>query len=365
MNSEYIVQPYEIEEQLAKIWESLQGKGKTRASLFNLVIYTAKNSRINYLYEIAQKLIDKFPCRVLFVTIDDTIQEDTVKTSVAVMTTTSSGGATACDLINIVLSKNTQERAPFMVLPHLLTDLPIYLLWGDDPSQVNPLSQKLEKLATRVIFDSESTKDLVDFAKAVLTHRQASGSDIADLNWGRVEGWRQMLAETFKSRERLDLLRNMKEITITYNCLETPFFCHNKIQALYLQAWIASQLSWTLMTTQKNSQATKLEYEKAATITLLAKKVPSLAPGRILELSFQGGDGCHFHFVRDSVSSQIVHIHHSTPHFCQLPLQFILDRYESGQSLVKEIFHKGTSRHYLNLLHNLAGVKKKDLSAYE
>ena len=365
MSSEYIVKPSEIEKQLAKIWDTLQGTGKTRASLFNLIIYTAKNPRMNYLYQVAQKLIEKFPSRILFVTIDDTAPADSVKTSVSVMAAESKTNATACDLINIVLSSKNQERAPFMVLPHLLTDLPIYLLWGDDPSKINPISQKLEKLATRVIFDSESTKDLVAFAKAILTHKKASGSDIADLNWARTEGWRQLLAETFKSSERLNLLKQTKTLTITYNCLESEFFCHTKIQALYLQAWLASQMHWELTSTKVNGKATHLEYNKKISVVLTPKSVPSLTPGRILEISFLGEDDCHFQFIRSEESSQIVNVHHSTPHFCQLPLQFVLDRYESGQSLVKEIFHKGTSHHYLSVLHHLSEVIDKDLKAYE
>lgn len=365
MSFEYIVQPSEIEKQLTKIWDTLQGTGKTRASLFNLIIYTAKNARTDYLYQVAKKLIEKFPSRVILITIDDSAPSDTVKTSVSVMASESKTNTTACDLINIVLSTKNKERAPFMVLPHLLTDLPIYLLWGDDPSKIDPISQKLEKLATRVIFDSESTKDLVAFAKAILNHKTASGSDIADLNWARTEGWRQLLAETFKSPERLNLLTQTKTLSIVYNCLESEFFCHTKIQALYLQAWLASQMGWDLTSTKTSPQETQLEYNKKITVILTPKSVPSLTPGRILEINFAGSDDSHFQFVRSKESPQIVQVRHSTPHFCQLPLQFILDRYESGQSLIKEIFHKGTSKHYLSILQKLSQVADKDLKAYE
>jgi len=365
MSSEYIVQPSEIEKQLTKIWDALQGTGKTRASLFNLIIYTTKNARIDYLYKVAQKLIEKFPSRVIFITIDDTASSDIVKTSVSVISSESKANTIACDLINIVLSTKNKERAPFMVLPHLLTDLPIYLLWGDDPSKIDPISQKLEKLATRVIFDSESTQDLVNFAKAILNHKTSSGSDIADLNWARTEGWRQLLAETFKSPERLKLLQQTKTLSIVYNCLESEFFYHTKIQALYLQAWLASQMSWELTSTKTLPKETQFEYNTNINVTLIPKTVNSLTPGRILEINFTATDDSQFQLIRSEKFPQIIHVHYFTPHFCLLPLQFILDRYESGQSLIKEIFHKGTSHHYLSILHHLSEVASKDLKAYE
>ena len=77
MSSEYIVEPSKIENQLNLIWDLLRGKGKTRASLFNLVIYTEKNTRVDYLYKIAQKLIERFPSRILFVTIDGSLPSKT------------------------------------------------------------------------------------------------------------------------------------------------------------------------------------------------------------------------------------------------------------------------------------------------
>lgn len=359
MSSEYIVHPSQIENQLITIWDSLQGTGKTRACLFNLIIYTQKNKRVDYFYKVAQKLIEKFPSRIIFVTVNEEAPSETLKTSVAVITSESENNATACDLINIMLSLKNRERAPFMILPHILTDLPVYLLWCDDPSQNDPVSQKLEKLATRVIFDSESADHLTSFATAILKHKENSGSDIADLNWARIEGWRQLLAETFKSKDRLATLGELNSLKIYYNCLETEFFCHTKIQALYLQGWLASQMGWTFKKATKVDKDTSLEYDyKSSKISvhLSPKNLKEVAPGRVLEIELSGKNHL-FRFKRAKEHPHIIHVEHSTELFCQLPTQFIFDRYESGQSLVKEIFHKGTSHHYLTLLKELSKIQ--------
>lgn len=364
MSSEYIVKPSQIEEQLTTIWDSLQGKGKTRACLFNLVIYASKNARTDYLYQVAQKVINKFPSRIVFVTIDEKAPDDTLKTSVAAITSESEDSSTACDLINILLSLKNRERAPFMVLPHLMTDLPIYLLWGDDPAQVDPVSQKLEKLATRVIFDSEATKDLPLFCNSILKHKELSGSDVADLNWARIAGWRQLLAETFKDKDHFSTLSRSTTVEITYNSAVTPLFCHNKIQALYLQGWLTSRMGWLFKKSSKEGENTVFFYDNhgaSIKVVLIPKAIEEAAPGRVLEMKLSDSQGHLFHFTRAKEQAHMILVEYSTPTYCQLPSQFIFDKYESGQSLVKEIFHRGTSAHYLTLIKQIAKFKDEGM----
>ncbi|MCH9630782.1 MAG: hypothetical protein S4CHLAM37_07880 [Chlamydiia bacterium] len=364
MSSENIVHPSEIESQLTTIWDSLQGKGKTRASLFNLIIYSNLNTRTDYLYEISQKLIEKFPSRIIFITVDDKAPSETLKTSVSVISSESENSETACDFINILLSKDSEERAPFLILPHLLTDLPIYLLWADDPSKNDPTGQKLEKLATRVIFDSESTDHLGDFASALLKHKDNSGSDIADLNWARIEGWRTLLAETFNSKEKLSDLSTLSQMKIFYNCTENNFFCHTKIQALYLQTWIATQMNWEFTKSKKHEENTHFYYKNAGKeveLILVPTNKKNVAPGRLISIEITTEKKDTFQIKRKEDQPHVIDVEYSTPNFCQLPFQFIFDRYESGQTLVKEIFHKGTSNHYLKMLNTLSKFEDRDL----
>jgi len=365
MSSEYIVEPSKIESQLNLIWDLLRGKGKTRASLFNLVIYTEKNTRVDYLYKIAQKLIERFPSRILFVTIDASLPPNSLKTSVSAIASESLQNSVACDLINIVLSPDNKERAPFMLLPHLLTDLPTYLLWGDDPTKKDPISSHIEKLATRVIFDSECTEDLCDFARAILFHKSTFGSDIADLNWARTEGWRQLFAETFKSFDQLESLSKTNSIEILYNKHPTPFFCHTKIQALYLQGWIACQMRWSFVDTSLENESTHIIYQKPEGKVLVQLKNCSettLPPGAIVQVVLKTESDEEYRLERSKISPHIIDIKYSNPKLCRIGSQFILEKYESGVTLVKEIFHKSTSVHYLSLLKNFSQITNKNLS---
>src|SRR6185437_6618335 len=108
--------------------------------------------------------------------------------------------------------------------------------WAEDPLKENPLSHQLECLATRIIFDSETTHDLSEFAQIILRHQAESGVGISDLNWARMENWRELFSATFHSQERLEQLKNTKTLLMTYN--------GSKTQAFYLQAWLATRLGW-------------------------------------------------------------------------------------------------------------------------
>ena len=340
-----------ITSELARICDSLQGSNKMRASLFNLVLFTQKNERKEYIRTLAQKVIERFPSRVIFITVDKNDQTDTLKASVSVMTGAKGEFDIVCDLIEFDATAISQERIPFLILPHIIPDLPVYLLWSEDPINDNPLSRQIEKLATRLIFDSESTCNLPLFAKALLEHKKETGSDIADLNWARTENWRELVALTFYSQERLELLRTAKDIKITYNSKESSFFCHTKIQALYLQGWLASQLGWSL----KNVKDDTFEYTNT-TVQLLPEVNPQLPPGTVISVDIITPTAEHFSFCRNKQIPEQILMIFCDKEKCEIPSRYFFYKSQSGLSLVNEICHSGTSEHYLKLLNFLKGL---------
>src|SRR3990167_10302416 len=96
MTVQQIVEPAMIEAQLMKIWEELS-KEKTRACLFNLIVVNRLSERTDYIRNIVQKVSEKYPCRVLFITLDPTSTTSYLKTAVSVV----GSGTIACDYIDI------------------------------------------------------------------------------------------------------------------------------------------------------------------------------------------------------------------------------------------------------------------------
>lgn len=356
------VSPSKIESELTRIWDSLQGTNKMRACLFNLILYTDKDTRSGYIRAIAQKVIEKFPSRVILVSYDTNPKEDYLKTGVSVLSGAKGEYDIVCDLIEIEVAGSNREKIPFLILPHILPDLPVYLVWAENPKKDDPIALQLEKFASRIIFDSESTDNLPGFAEVLLYHKEVARVDIADLNWARIESWRDLLSATFYSEDRLQKLSEASQIEVVYNAHETAVLCHTKTQSVYLQAWLACQLNWTLKKTDMSEGSMTFTYDKGSghdvVISLTPQQHDRLASGTVVSVAITTENDERFSFGRNLKFPHQISMEISTPVRCDIPIQFIFAKAESGQSLVKEICHKGTSAHYLKVLNFVKGLKQ-------
>jgi hypothetical protein len=364
MSAKQEVAPNEIEAKLVEIWDELQGTNKMRACLFNLIVFTKKNTRLDYLREISQKLIERFPTRIIFVTIDEDGPADLLTTTVSVMSAKVGDNEIVCDLITIDVGQDNMKMTPFLAVPHLLPDLPVYLHWAANPSAHDPITEALGKYATRIIYDSECSENLGVFAQSVLKRKELLGNDLADLNWRRIEGWRHMITDTFITPEREPYLYEIKEIHVSYNTSESQDFTHTRIQALYLQGWIANQLGWEIHTMDVDEETTCIGYDYKGHPTsafLHPGTLNDIGPGRIISLTIVTDKEEKFIFERDQENPNLVAVELTTPDHCEMPSEFLLDKYACGLSLAKEISHKGTSNHLESLLQMFSSHNDKAL----
>jgi hypothetical protein len=70
----------------------------------------------------------------------------------------------------------------------------------------------------------------------------------------------------------------------------------------------------------------------------------------ILSLDIQTTNQEHYTFLRSTENSQQISVTFSTKTICEFPSHFLFAKGAAGQSLVKEICHNGSSKHFLNLL---------------
>lgn len=355
MSTQKLTSPEKIESELLRIWEGLSKQKKNRASLFNLIVFNRLSSRTDYIRSIVQKVVEKFPCRILFITQDHETDPTLsyLKTAVSVIAPQTEETSTACDHIDIGVAGTDLERVPFLLLPHLIPDLPVYLLWTEDPSQAHPLFSPLLELAHRVIFDSESADSLLVFAQTVLALKKEKGIDIADLNWARTKGWRDLLCSTFNHRERMQELEELTHLEITYNARESAFFCHLKIQAMYLLNWLSSRLQWTFQKATPQLQFTFQSPKQPLSVSIQNASWKQLGPGTILSLRLQTATDHHFDCLRLQELPHQATIQISSKVKCELPYHFIFGQTATGQSLVSEITTQGTSSHYLDMLQHI------------
>lgn len=354
METKQQVHPSDIEKALVKIWDSHQGKNKMRACLFNLIIYAKNDSRRSYYESVAKRVVKRFPCRIIFITEQLSDNKTPLKSYVSVMSADEGKDAIFCDLIQVEIPNQESKKAPFLVLPHILPDLPIYVVWGSNPKDNPDFLAMLEEMASKTVFDSETAPCLREFTQMVFEQREKTEGDIIDLNWARIEGWRNLFAATFYCEEKLKMLHSAHKIEIIYNEMESDQFTQRTIQSIYLQGWMAASLGWKLTSQKEGEWIYEKGDGKEVTIVMKQGEQSNVKPGRVLAVNIESDTGEAYHFKRLESSPCIIDIKYSTPTYCETPAQYLFNQEQSGQSLAGEIFHRGTSKHFLKTLEFLS-----------
>ena len=338
----FSIKPKEILSNLSSLSKKLQGIHLTRACLFTLIVYAKKDGRERYLYNLARSIITKFPCRLILITEEENSKENFLLTYVSDLRPERESSI-FCDMIHFKVGGEETNRIPFVILPHLIADLPVYLLVGEE----TPLTHTLQSNATRTIFDSECTKDFSLFTKKLLAIYHSDHADIGDLNWARTASWRSLFSQTFSTQEKLSLLLDVKEIAITYNHRD------HEIPSLYFQGWLASRLKW------EYQERTRSSYHYTSLglpviVDLIAGSYPDLPNGRIIEVSLKSNRGEEIVFTREQDRPETIKIRHTSKTFCELPFLYTFTKEHSGPSIVHEIYNVGTSPTFLQVLQLLS-----------
>lgn len=355
------IAPKEIESALSELWDKHNDGSRVRASLFNLVLFTKADYRESYLQKIAQNIISRYPCRMIIITEHEKATEGFLNTYVSDIEPVAGDMSIFCDVINFDVSTNYRDRIPYVVLPHLSPDLPTYLLWGSDPTRDDDLIHKMEKFATRTIFDSETVNHMSCFAKTLLTKHKEFLNDIGDLNWARCAAFREVFAHTFEVEKRLAALKTAKEIIIHYNNQTHEHYVHTKIQAAYFQAWLSCSLKWNFETSLSTKDEVRFTYSHEmgpVTIILLAKNDKEVAPGRLLCIEISGYDGSHIEIKRSEDDPNKVTILFSTQSECELPFSFLLNKESTVRSISHEIYNQSTNQKFIEVLELIAKCKE-------
>ncbi|HEY4346342.1 MAG TPA: glucose-6-phosphate dehydrogenase assembly protein OpcA [Gaiellaceae bacterium] len=102
------------------------------------------------------------------------------------------GESTVCgEVIELSLGGNRSRAPASMVLPLLISDLPVFLRWRGEPPFGEPSWEQLVDVADRVVVDSSEWSEL-RYAELAQAFARTALSDIA---WARTGQWRVQLAD--------------------------------------------------------------------------------------------------------------------------------------------------------------------------
>lgn len=347
----------DIESQLKILWED-QRANQVRACLFNLIIYSQDLNLTNYLHQMVHTLIEKFPCRILFIDCKGPEVKNLLTANVSSAVFTQGNMSIACDQINIEVSRDQLHRVPFAILPLMVSDLPVYLLWAQDPTIEKDILPHLQQYASRLIFHSDCAQNLPKFAANLLLMLDKTHLEIRDFNWAAFGGWRELLSVVFDTYDRIEDLRNTKKLTIHYNASKNALIHHCEIQSIYLQAWLASQMKWQFESASMDGNNHKFNY-KSVEVTLIPFYTEQLNPGTLQALEILTRGNNLYQLERKSNEARAL-IHVTTQDICEIPYTLPLPDFSKGGPVIQELFYRQTSAHYRNMLKVLASMNQQE-----
>jgi glucose-6-phosphate dehydrogenase assembly protein OpcA len=348
------VQLINLEKELLRLWDEEQGKKLTRAAFFNLVIYAEKSCGESDCLALIHSVVSKFPCRVFLIVHEK--KGNYLKTS---LSSHNLSEGIFCEIIKIEVAGSLQERVPYIILPHILPDLPLYLLWTEDPGVENQILPQLEPFAKRVIFDVDTYVDLQKTSQNLLSVMEELALEVGDLHWTAMKGWRKIFSSIFDTPRELEKLVSSKLIKITYH---DPDHGKHLRSAAYFQGWMASRLGWRFKNIEKNEGNARLLYGKPSgdVVFLLipdsrTMEGSQLPLGALLSIEIDSTINKSQYTFKRTEGRQVFYQYNDNNE-CGLPLALFLSGMSEGQEIIEEIFYPTKSKHFHMMLENLAHI---------
>jgi glucose-6-phosphate dehydrogenase assembly protein OpcA len=225
---------------------SAAGVPGTRTQVLNLVAYADDAATMERIVATLAALVDHHPSRTIVAMLNSrggAEMDARVQVDCRPMGTT---GLRVCsEHVIVEASPRALRRVPNVVLPLLVGDLPVVFWWPGEPALREPLLYDLLRPANRFVVD---TLGFVHVERSLVTldalrHRPGVGVDLADLNWGRLLPWRELVAQFWDVPSWRAHLHRVDLVEIELG--KPADGRSNRAQALLLAGWLASRLRWT------------------------------------------------------------------------------------------------------------------------
>ena len=218
--------------------------------------------------------------------IDGTIATDTLRPAFAC--------AVQSEVVTLRVRGAAGEHLAALIDPLLPSGVPTYLWWvGTPPFGKRELEDALRICDALVVDTARFDAPYRSFLElAHLASHSHEDLAVADLQWARLEPWREAIAQFFSPSDRRAFLNGISEVGIDYAGEGRG----NRIAAALLISWIASTLGWKLQRAAGGGGglvAAHFAAEGWRPIQVAFRSVPKahLARGELSAIRIGGGAG--------------------------------------------------------------------------
>ena len=321
-----------IEELLMLLWARGEGDEAApptvRACMGNLIVYLEREDDRNDIQQIVQEVVRAHPSRVILMFAYPDLPDEPIQVSVSAYCWLEGVNQerVCTEQIRVRATGKKVHDLPGIVVPLLVSDVPVHLWWRDRFLEHQDLFEKFIDSIDHVIYEGLHWKNLTEKVAAIadLTRRLKGKVAVTNFNWSRLMPWQQRIARFFDRGLYEDELDNLCRVSIEYHT--PPEQAHGRFfQALLFCGWLAGQLGWKLRGGSRSG--TRVDYSlhgangRRIAVSIDHEVIPSPGTKGLQEVRFDfehGGQTFSFMLDRDP-GNQLLFMQVKKEGACSLP----------------------------------------------
>ncbi len=218
--------------------------------------------------------------------IDATITTDTIRPE--------STSAAQCEVVTLHVRGGAADHLAALVDPLLPSGVPTYLWWAGTPPFGKRELEDALKICDALVVDSARFDapyhSFLELTRLASNSHQRLG--VADLQWARLEPWRETVAQFFSPADRRAFQNGISEVGVDYAGEGRG----NRVAAALLIGWLASTLGWKLKRAAGGGGGIVVAHfvaEGWRPVQVALRSVPKahLAPGEVGAIRIGGAAG--------------------------------------------------------------------------
>ena len=324
-----------------------------RSVFFNLILYRKAARKTGYMDKIFSGIAKRFPSRSIIINENNSSEKDLIQADVKV---NYSEEFMYHDCITLDVSQESREKISSAIIPQIIPDRPVYLFVDTEADFNKNLYTELEKYATRIIFESYMPTKLAKFASTILDFHEKHKCAITDLNYSKMYIWMSLLSTTFNTKEKLDSLRQSESITIYYNASDKDRHDTGLVGPLYLQAWLASKLSWERQNIYFDGSCAKLEYvgtDGTIYMNIVGETHSGVEAGSVVKMDLRSRSGDNFVLNTNTQHKNEINIQRSTGLLSKIPVTYMFTKTAVEDLIMQEIHSVQTAEIFITILESM------------
>lgn len=259
--------PGRINSELSALWQHVAGAGPTvpipgheapasqvggflRANTLNLIAFAEDAQIADMITGTIAQLRDFLPSRtIIFIMDPERTRQDLWHVEVQLLEGDNTHKETMVlfETITITTNPSMSEHLKSVVSALVVSELPNFLWWPSGSFMSNKVFLDLVVLADRLIVDTArlglDTNAFIQMRKLLTVENTFS---ITDITWGRIQPWRQLIAQFFDPVESRPYLNSISQITIDF-AAERADRGSGFAATLLIIGWLASRLGWEMI----------------------------------------------------------------------------------------------------------------------